>query len=376
MLSVLLLLANISAGYLVPNPSGKYNVSLTIGTLTDYTRNETDGATARPRALTLSVFQPAKCATTVPVPYMPNKTAEYQGPFVQQQYNVSFNISPLFLEARLSVCPNDPDSYSLLEGGSILLFSPGFNGPRLYYSVLASALASEGFTVITIDHPGDANIITYPDGHTVYYSGPSNITDDTLNRFVYPRVADTSFVIDQLSNATAMAELLPQRGPQKFPIDRVAMLGHSLGGATAVLAASQDSRIRGAINWDGSLFGSLPSTGLPQPVLLVSSENRGDSSWTSRWPQLTGPKLWLTIANTTHESFIDALSLLQASGQDTAPFAGLLGTIAPAHLMRLMVAYTTEWMNGAFTGKVGGPLLQGEEPERFPEVSTVMKGNF
>jgi hypothetical protein len=33
-------------------------------------------------------------------------------------------------------------------------------------------------------------------------------------------------------------------------------------------------------------------------------------------------------------------------------------------------------MKGAFAGKVGGPLLEGEEKEKFPDVSTVMKGNF
>jgi hypothetical protein len=33
-------------------------------------------------------------------------------------------------------------------------------------------------------------------------------------------------------------------------------------------------------------------------------------------------------------------------------------------------------MNGAFAGKKGGPLLQGKEPDEFPEDSVVRKGNF
>jgi dienelactone hydrolase len=377
MISVfLLLLASTTAGYLIPNPPGKYNVTLTTGVLIDYNRSASDAAGSKPREIMLSVFQPATCATTVPVPYMPNKTAEYQKQYLQNYFNVSADLSPLFLQARLPVCPNDADNCSPLEDAPILLFSPGYTGPRLYYSVLASALASEGFMVITIDHPGDANIITYPDGHAVYWNG-SLSPDETelISRYAIPRAVDVSFIIDQLSNATAMAELLPQRGHRQLSTDRIAMLGHSLGGSTAVFAAGRDSRIRGAINWDGTIFGELPAE-LPQPVLLVSSSNRSDASWTSKWPQLTGPKLYFTIANTTHQSFFDALSLMQAAGFDTAPFADLLGTIAPTHLLRLMVAYTTEWMNGAFAGKVGGPLLQGEEPERFPEVSIIMKENF
>ncbi|KAK5136686.1 hypothetical protein LTR08_002339 [Meristemomyces frigidus] len=375
MLSILLFLfADTTAGYLVPNPPGKYNVTLTTGPLIDYTRNDPYAATPTPRALMLSIFQPATCASTVLVPYMPNKTANYQGPYLQEIFNISANLTPLFLEARLPVCSDHPGSCSPLDDSPILLFSPGYSIPRLYYSVLASAIASEGFTVITIDHPEDADIITYPDGHAVYNN------DTTQSTLVFTehlpiRAADASFVIDQLSNATAIAELLPQRGPRPFQTDRVAMLGHSLGGAAAVVAAGQDPRLRGAINWDGTFLGSLPSSGLSQPVLLIS-HGKADASWPATWPLLKGPKLWVDVANATHESFSDVPTLLQAAGQDATALAGLLGTIAPAEMVRVLVAYTTAWMKGVFTGKEGGPLLQGQEPARFPEVSTVMKGNF
>jgi dienelactone hydrolase len=372
----LLLLANTSAGYLVPNPPGKYNVTLTIGTLTDYSRNDTINATPTPRALMLSVFQPATCASTVAVPYMPNKTAEYQGGFLQQTFNISANFTPLFLEASLPVCPEDASGCSPLEDGPILLLSPGYSISRLYYSVIASAIASEGFTVITIDHPQDASIITYPDGHAVYMNGSTNPTTDAFINYTYPRVADASFIIDQLSNATAIAELLPRRGPRPFPTDRIAMLGHSLGGVAAVVAAGQDPRIRGAINWDGSIFSTLPPSGVSQPVLYVSEANTTDPTWLAAWPQLKGPKLWLTVANTTHQSFTDVLTLMQAAEQDPATSASLLGSIAPAELVRILATYTTEWVNGAFIGKVGGPLLEGQEPDRFPEASIFTKCYF
>ncbi|KAL5353622.1 hypothetical protein ACLOAV_001659 [Pseudogymnoascus australis] len=335
---LLLLLVNTIAGYLVPNPPGKYNVTLTTGTIIDYTRNDLSAATPTPRALMLSVFQPAKCASTVPVPYMPNKTAAYQGPFLQTIFNISTDLTPLFLSARLPVCPRSCPPQS---DPPILLFSPGYSIPRLFYSVLALAIASEGFTVLTIDHPGDANIITYPDGHAVY----NNDTTQTLPAMaaqIHPRAADASFVLDQLSNATAMAELLPARGPRPFPTNRVAMLGHSLGGVAAVIAASQDPRIRGAINMDGTFIELPPPSG--------------------------GAKLWVDIANTTHQTFSDVPALLRASGQDPAALAGMFGTIDSVVMLRILVAYTTAWMDGVFAGKVGGPLLEGEELDRFPEV--------
>jgi dienelactone hydrolase len=377
LLSILLiLLANTCAGYLLPSPPGKYNVTLTTGPLIDYTRNDPYAAKPTPRALMLSVFQPAECHSTVPVQYMPKKTAKYQGPFLQNQFNVSANFSPLFLKARLPVCSAHLDSCSPLDDVPILLFSPGWGIPRLYYNVLASAIASEGFIVITIDHPEDANIITYPDGHAVYMNVTTwNNSVPTMDEHV--RAADASFIIDQLSNATAIAELLPQRGPKPFPIDRVAMLGHSLGGASAIIAAGQDPRIRGAINWDGSIFGSLPSSGISQPVLLMMDAVTAiPPDWKAAWPLFKGPKLWVKVANTTHQTFCDVPTLLQAAGQDLDAFANLLGTIAPAEMVRTLAAYTTAWMNGAFNGKEGGSLLQGQKEEKYPAVSTVRKGNF
>lgn len=366
---LLFLLANPTAGYLVPNPPGKHHVMLTTGALVDYTRNEPNATT--PRTLMVSVFQPAKCKSIVDVPYMPNEIADFQGPFLQAIYNMTFNLTPLFREARLPVCSDRPGRCSPRDDGPILLFSPGYSIPRLYYNFLASAFASEGFTVITIDHPGDANIITYPDGHAVYNNDTIQLAV-TMKENIPKRVADASFVIDQLSNSTAMAELLPQRGRRPFPTDRVAMMGHSLGGVASVIAAGKDPRIRGAINWDGTFLESPAPSGVSQPVLLMS-HGMADSSWPAAWPLLKGQKLWLDIANTTHPTFSDVPTLLDASGQGTAALADLLGTIAPAEMVRILVAYTVAWMNGVFKGKVGGPLLEGRQPGRFPEVLTVKK---
>jgi dienelactone hydrolase len=370
---ILFLLAATTVGYLAPNPPGKYNVTLTTGTLIDYTRNDPYAVTPTPRALMLSVFQPATCASTMAVLYMPNISAKYQGQFLEKTFNISANLTPLFLEARLSVCSDHLISQSHVDNVPILLFSPGYSIPRLYYNVLASAIASEGFIVITIDHPGDANIMVYSDGHVVY-NNASILSSPTWDE--YPRAADVSFVIDQLRNATAIAELLPRRGARPFQTDRIAMLGHSLGGASAIVAARQDPRIRGVVNWDGTLIGSPPLSGLTQPVLFITHDNTIDPTWLAAWPQLKGAKLVVQVANTTHETFTDVPTLLQASGQSTAPFADLLGTIAPTEMVRILTGLTTAWMDGAFTGKEGGALLQGQEVGKFPEVSIMMKGNF
>lgn len=384
LLVLLVLIADTTSGYLVPHPPGKYNVTLTTGPLVDYSRDDPYAATPTPRALMLSVFQPTACASTLSVPSMPREVAEYQGPFLRQTFNISDDFSPLFQEARLPVCPDRPKKRACAppDANRILLFSPGYSIPRFYYNVLASAIASEGFTVITIDHPFDANILVYPDGHAVF-NNATILDSPTWDEFT--RAADASFVIDQLANATAMGELLPQRGPRPFPTDRVAMLGHSAGGASAIIAASRDPRIRGAVNWDGTIFGSPPPPGsglaepvavMDRPVLFLSHQDFADPSWLATWPRLQGPKMLVFVQNTTHYTFSDMPTLLEAAGQSVEPLAELLGALAPARMVSILTAYTTAWVDGVFKGQVGGPLLKGEEPGRFPEALTLMQGNF
>jgi dienelactone hydrolase len=362
----LLLATTCGAAYLLPDPPGRYNVTLRTGMLTDYNRNA--------RALMLSVFQPATCASTVPVVYMPSKTAEHEGPWIKSIFNISVDLTPFLLEARLPVCPDVSNSSdcSPLDDAPVLLLSPGYRASRLYFNYLASAIASEGFTVITMDHPGETNVITYPDGHAAYsnLSNPMNIDEETP--YAYIRATDASFIVDQLSNTTAMTDLLPRQ----VPTDRVVMLGHSLGGAAAVLAASQDSRIRGVINWDGPFFGSLPASGLSKPVLYVATERPDDPRFLATWPALKGPKLWIKVAGLLHPGMMDIGTLLQAARQDPSELADALGTIPPAESVRILTAYAVEWAKGAFADEVGGALLQGQEPDRFPEVETVRKDNF
>jgi hypothetical protein len=63
---------------------------------------------------------------------------------------------------------------------------------------------------------------------------------------------------------------------------------------------------------------------------------------------------------------------LQATGQDVAAdLAELLGSIKPAEVVGIMVAYAAAWMSGAFEGKMGGDLLEGRE-----EVKIVRRENF
>ena len=152
------------------------------------------------------------------------------------------------------------------------------------------------------------------------------------------------------------------------------MLGHSAGGATAIFAAKQDCRIKAAINWDGSISRSPDLTGLSQPVLIMAHGNT-TLDWLEAWPQLEGPKMIAHIANTTHQSFTDFATLMQAAGLTGAPYAEILGTIPAAKMVDVLTTYATAWFNDAFAGRMEETreLLESKE---FPEVSQRMRANF
>lgn len=332
--TVFTILPSIGAGFSIPTPPGKHNVTMSSGVMIDHSRDD--------RALMVSVFQPAGCKSVVDVPYLPNATAAYQGAYIEKLFDLDFDFSPLLLQARLPVCLVSILRRDQINGCSpvedefpVIILSSGLSSPRGLFGILASALASEGFTVFTADHPGETNIITYPHGQSVTYVGPDPVSLDIIAPYIQPRVLDTRFIIDQLSNATAMGELFPQQGPRSFPTDRIFMMGHSLGGVTAVHAAAQDSRIRAAVDWDQQLFGPALPSNFTTPVMFFNRPNSTTPNWLDAWPQIQGPLFWAEVANTTHQTFFDPPTLLKASGADLAAFADFIGTIDAEHMLRM-----------------------------------------
>jgi pimeloyl-ACP methyl ester carboxylesterase len=85
---------------------------------------------------------------------------------------------------------------------------------------------------------------------------PSTVIVDTSENS-----ADAAFVLRTLAAAP------PKIGALDF--DRVAYLGHSLGGAASFGACRQDARGAAAIDLDGTLWTEVRHTGLEAPSLVV-----------------------------------------------------------------------------------------------------------
>ena len=139
----------------------------------------------------------------------------------------------------------------------LIVFSHGRSGLRTSYVMLCEGLAARGFVVAALDHRG-ATLLDWMMGTAV---------DDATNE--RQRVADVQFVVDAL-----LADPGDLAAITTIDATRVAVVGHSYGGFTALAVAGTDPpdpRIRGVAGlqpFARSLSRKVIAR-IPVPTLLV-----------------------------------------------------------------------------------------------------------
>ena len=265
----------------------------------------------------------------------------------------------------------------------ILLLNPAWNGRRTYYTYLVEDLVSHGYVVVGIDHTGNSGPTLFPDGHVDQPAAAPGLdfvthTFEQLNAFaarqIEIQVEDNRFVLDQLeiwNNDPASVF------HGRIDMERVGALGHSFGGAVAAQACLEDSRIKSALDMDGSFWGPVQKTGLTRPVMMIEEDQA----------QLTPQQLQqdhgalmdhlldlgdmemmhksngylITLHGSTHSSFTDRSlfsPLKSQSGVGTVP-AGREYAI----LRRYVLAFFDKTLRGA-----NSPLLRNND-QTFPEAT-------
>lgn len=326
-------------------PPGPLPVGVTTMHLRDDSRPD-PWVPERRRELMVSLWYPAAAPVTATAPYVTPRESELilQG----------LGRTDVPAEALSTVRTNaGPDVAPRARRAPLVVLSPGFTLPRSSVTGLAEELASRGYLVAGIDHAYEAFAIAFPDGRVTTCAACE--TDDHA-KVTEGRAADVSFVLDRLlGRGSAWRGLIDAR--------RIAMAGHSIGGASAVAAMQSDRRIDAGVDLDGSLF--VPPAGLDRPFLLLGSEQDHlpgrDEWWDEGWPQLTGWKRWITVAGTAHFSFIDYPELADQVG-GVEP-----GLIPGARSTEITGAYVSAFLDRHLR-HVPRPLLDGPSP-RFPEVT-------
>ena len=109
------------------------------------------------------------------------------------------------------------------------------------------------------------------------------------------RAADVSFVLGELTGAHPAWP-----GAGLIDPSRIAMAGHSAGGAAAIAAMLADSRVRAGLDMDGATHARIPDRGLSRPFLFLGKQSNytpgtggAVTTWERDWELLTGWKRWL-----------------------------------------------------------------------------------
>ncbi|WP_407991685.1 alpha/beta hydrolase family protein [Kitasatospora sp. CMC57] len=342
-----------------PEPSGDFAVGTRVVQWTDPLRPE--GFTADPNDLRTVVVQLWYPAQRSPAGA---QRAQYLGRTEHEARTVSDALAgavglPGFLvdgvpEAHTRAVVDAP----VAGGGErfpIVLFSPGSGGVRTQNTAWAEELASHGYLVAALDHPYDSAAVVLADGRTIHAETASTgdrDRDETLAAdWTAVRAADLGFVLTRLEGLDRGETVDPLTG--RLDTGRVAVTGHSIGGAAALQAARQDRRFDAVIDLDGYPHGPT-SPALRQPALALTqaitpaTDPRYLPRLTEALGQSTATSYRLTIPGAAHLTFMDGTLYLP-------PVPSIVGTLGRTESPRVVAGATLTFLDAVLRDQPGDP---------------------
>ncbi|KAF2448764.1 hypothetical protein P171DRAFT_428783 [Karstenula rhodostoma CBS 690.94] len=373
-LASLLPLSLLAAAVKLPAPSGPYNVGFTQHIFNHTTPND---PTPGPGNIYLtSIYYPTRATPG------PNTSVPYFDPTSARIWGEVFNILPADLEslettlqwqAPLLTAEEDVDK---VKTWPTLVFSPGGGMNAGYSTSLLSELASQGYTVLALDHPGEAPYLSLP------YGNPGVVGWD-----IYMPYSDELIVeIYEFRRADMLALLCPNGYPALvelngayFNTEAYGAFGHSTGAAAATGAMDRRDSIVAGFNIDGGLFGDSVNASLHgRPYFMTMNPNHFAQD-ADTWPAFAeryyneskiapGWLDWTTVEGSAHLAFSDIplwVELLPQIPNSTAQVN--LGNVTGSRMDALLKTYTGAFWEFVRGGQYNATLLDGEV-EEWPEV--------
>jgi dienelactone hydrolase len=165
----------------------------------------------------------------------------------------------------------------------VLLSLPGWAGLRSENTAFVQDLASRGFIVAGIgyDDPTCAGVDRS--------AGKAAATDvDFSSQAAFEHtlgVANQKIerVAEAASQVIDALEVLDRVDPNgqfrgRLDLDRVGVVGYSLGGAIAMQLCWRDDRLKAAVNIDGWFFNAAPGGWIEQPFMFISDDSPAATS--------------------------------------------------------------------------------------------------
>jgi dienelactone hydrolase len=336
----------------LPGPSGATAIGTFSIRLVDTSRVDEFAPQPRARELAVRLWYPAASGGTVRTPYYPPPVAALYAGLLGLKTSV---LSSLSTPAR---------SGALAQGGRhpVILFSAGWGVESLYYTELLEDLASHGYVVVAVDHTYEVSV-QFPGGRFV----PARKIPEFDGSSDRTRIADARFVLGQLAS-------LDRKGPLagRLDLSRIAMVGHSAGGATTASVMQLDRRVVAGIDIDGTLRGGVEKVGLDRPFMFLRAhrgkvDDRFMNAIEFRAKQ-RGPLVTATFTHVQHLGFSDFMLLVPQLEQQVPGLRKLIpiGTANPYRTVAAQKQYVRAFLDTYLRGRPS-PLLTAE-PSPFAGV--------
>ncbi|KAJ4299735.1 hypothetical protein N0V90_004981 [Kalmusia sp. IMI 367209] len=350
----------------LPPTNGPYSVGSKPLLLEKTTQDDPVSPNGTGTSLILNVYYPTLANVSLR-PYLWEGLATYY----EEYYSVP---SGAFRDVTARVAHAAPPLLDCAELAlPTLIWGAPFAGPpsQMFFN-LFSQLVSTGYTIVTIDHPGEQPYLQYPNGTGIPGLSEDFIPDDKfINRVHEYRLEDNSAVLDALTNIQETLDI-------PLNLTHVALFGHSLGGSAAlnqllIERNRSHPEILGSVDIDGQIFPPASATDssadIRTPAFLLISEQHlaiGDPtfptfvSWQSQWVKEIS-----VHGKTNHTDFSDLVMLLQANG-----ITGGDGAIKAERMVNVTRTFVGAFFDMISGKVVGESVLSGSEEVRqdWPEV--------
>lgn len=365
----------------LPRPTGGNEVGVGEMLLVNSPPADTGGER---RSIRVRVWYPAVTGTGSPARYLARPEA------------LAGLASPAFIRAAGEVGSHARDGATPLKEGApypLVLISHSLGGLPELYTGLAEELASHGYLVGAVGHPGGALAVAMEDSVIPFSEAwdrndPSVVGIDSALAFREQRVK--VWVRDVIRVATVMPVLeLDVAGEllrAMVDTSRVAYLGHSIGGSAAALGCSSSPIFDACVNLDGWPLPPAAERGFDQPYLHVEETRPYRSAaqleeWGATRPEYDG-NMWalearkdsifqamggayhLVVDGLSHQGFSD-LPLWYDPEREAQPLAPERG-----------LAILRDWVRWFLDRHVRGDVdARPPDPVRFPEIHFTAYGS-
>ncbi|KAG7091248.1 hypothetical protein E1B28_010298 [Marasmius oreades] len=326
LLAIWTILADFSEAISLWDSTGPYHVGYIQQVLNHTTPND---PTTPGDILLLTIYYPT--------PQIPNTTVPYVDPITAKLAEETFGLSKgsmSTLTTRLqfeapTLLGTRPEFGNGTSPYPTIIFLPGLGLPCVGYTAIQSELASYGYNVVSIDHPGEAPFIQLPYGGRGI-PGSLNESAPEVPRAVYDyRVSDVLAVMSE----PFLPSLIRTYG---IPINTThfGIFGHSIGGAGAAgVMAANDTKIASLFKVGGNMDGtfiqylndSTPVTDLDRPFMELAGEQHfygsesssdSDPTWKYFNNGQSGWRRSFQVNGTMHLDFSDIPLWVERLGQE------------------------------------------------------------